>query len=168
MVSTSQDDVSAQTTSTSQAQFSVAFSAQSPESSLSSNEGKTGPCGWCKAPSHDSDRCWSKDPANLKLYPSPSWFGGIPPRYILEKYCEKMTSAVATRLCCVANRIMQKTSSFLCSLSPNPSSTSPVLQTPSPPNPISSKPHLLQTPISSSLPNPHHHLESTCSACQNE
>jgi hypothetical protein len=45
-----------------------------------------GPCEWCGAALHDMDRCYSKDPENLKKFPTHNWPNGVPPESILRKY----------------------------------------------------------------------------------
>ena len=139
-----------------QAQSSVAFSAQTRDPSLSSNQGKAGPCDWCRAPSHDSDRCWSKDPKNLKKYPSPYWTSEIPPPIISRKYCKMMTKEEATRECSVTNRIRKGNPQQSPAIPSNPCPHTPISSPPAP------KPHLLPplspNPISSPVPNSYHHL----------
>jgi hypothetical protein len=51
---------------------------------------RRGPCDWCGAPGHDMDRCYSKDPENLKKFPASNWINGVPPNYISKKYSKEM------------------------------------------------------------------------------
>jgi hypothetical protein len=43
-------------------------------------------CDWCGAPNHDIERCYLRDPENLKKYPIRSWVNGQPPENFMRRY----------------------------------------------------------------------------------
>ena len=49
------------------------------------------------------ERCYSKDPENLKKFPSGAWVNGAPPDYITKRYCKKMSQNDARNMCKIGN-----------------------------------------------------------------
>jgi hypothetical protein len=55
-------------------------------------------CLWCKGIGHSTDRCYSRDPANLTLFPHSRWPNGEVPQYMTLKYNKKLTQEEAQRI----------------------------------------------------------------------
>jgi hypothetical protein len=62
------------------------------------SQGKFGPCLWCDGQHHTIERCYAKDTANIKKYPSKQWLNGVPPQGVLKKYYKNFSQAEARGL----------------------------------------------------------------------
>jgi hypothetical protein len=56
------------------------------------------PCLWCTGIAHSSDKCYAKDPANLKLFPNHRWPNGEAPNYFKLRFNKKFTQEEAQKM----------------------------------------------------------------------
>jgi hypothetical protein len=56
------------------------------------------PCLWCTGIAHSSDKCYARDPANLKLFPNKNWPSGEVPNYFKLRFNKKFTQEEAQKM----------------------------------------------------------------------
>jgi hypothetical protein len=54
-------------------------------------------CLWCTGIGHSSERCYARDPANLKLFPNKNWTNGEVPNYFKIRFYKKFTQEEAKK-----------------------------------------------------------------------
>jgi hypothetical protein len=55
-------------------------------------------CLWCTGIGHSSERCYARDPANLKLFPNKNWLNGEVPNYFELRFNKKLTQKEAQKM----------------------------------------------------------------------